>query len=123
MFRMFLVGLAVAAMAPVASVAAADVTGTWTASFETQVGQQNYTYQFQQKGAELTWTAKSNFGEAKLENGKVDGDTVTFVELLDFQGMQLRIEYTGKVVSADEIKFSRKVADIATEELVAKRTK
>ena len=123
MFRMFLVGLAVAAMAPVASVAAADVTGTWTASFETQVGQQNYTYQFQQKGAELTGTAKSNFGEAKLENGKVDGDTVTFVELLDFQGMQLRIEYTGKVVSADEIKFSRKVADIATEELVAKRTK
>ena len=53
----------------------------------------------------------------------MDGDTVKFVENLDFQGMPLRIEYTGKVVSADEIKFTRKVADVATEELVAKRAK
>ena len=32
------------------------------------------------------------------------GDTVTFVENLEFQGMTIRIEYTGKIVSADEIK-------------------
>ena len=46
-----------------------------------------------------------------------------FVENLNFQGMEIRITYTGKVVSADEIKFSREVADFATEELVAKRVK
>ena len=102
---------------------AADITGKWTASFDTQVGQQNYTYDFQVKGAQLTGKAKSANGESELKDGKVTGDTVTFVENLDFQGMALRIEYTGKIVSDDEIKFTRKVADLATEELVAKRAK
>jgi hypothetical protein len=36
--------------------------------------------------------------------------------------MPLRIEYKGKL-GGDEIKFTRKVADVATKELVAKRTK
>ena len=48
---------------------------------------------------------------------------VSFAELLVFQGMEIRITYTGTVVSADEIKFTRNVADFATEELVAKRVK
>jgi hypothetical protein len=97
---------------------AADITGKWTASFDTQIGQQTYTYEFQVKGSEITGTAKSANGETKITDGKLDGDTVKFVENLDFQGMPLRIEYTGKVISADEIKFTRKVADVATEELV-----
>jgi hypothetical protein len=45
-----------------------------------------------------------------------------FVENLDFQGQPLRIEYKGKI-SGDEIKFQRKVADVATEDFVAKRAK
>jgi hypothetical protein len=53
----------------------------------------------------------------------VSGDTVTFVENLSFQGMELKISYSGKIVSDDEIKFTRDVAGIAKEELVAKRAK
>jgi hypothetical protein len=52
----------------------------------------------------------------------VEGDKVSFVENLTYQGMTIRIEYTGKI-SGDEIKFTRKVADFATEELTAKRAK
>ena len=37
--------------------------------------------------------------------------------------MDLKISYTGKIVSDDEIKFTRDVAGIANEELVAKRAK
>jgi hypothetical protein len=48
----------------------------------------------------------------------VNGDEISFVENLNFQGMPLRIEYKGKL-TGDEIKFTRKVA----EELVAKRAK
>ncbi|MEP6917032.1 MAG: hypothetical protein ABJC89_15380 [Acidobacteriota bacterium] len=102
---------------------AADITGKWTASFDTQIGQQNYTYQFVVKDGTITGTAKSDNGESALQDGKVEGDTVTFVELLKFQDMEIRIEYTGKIASADEIKFTRKVGDFATEELVAKRAK
>ena len=42
--------------------------------------------------------------------------------MLDFQGNQVSITYTGKV-AGDEIKFTRKVGDFATEEFVAKRVK
>ena len=107
-------------LVPVAA-SAADVTGTWTASFETQIGTQNYTYEFMVKGTELTGMAKSDNGEVEITEGKVDGEMVTFVENLNFQGMPLRITYTGKMTSADEIAFTRNVADIANEELVAKR--
>ena len=115
--------LAVSARAMAWPGTAADITGKWTASFDTQIGQQNYTYTFQVKDGVLTGTAKSDNGEAQLKDGKVEGETVTFVENLSFQGMDIRIDYTGKIVSADEIRFTRKVGDFATEELVAKRAK
>ncbi|HLF11902.1 MAG TPA: hypothetical protein VJA26_11865 [Gammaproteobacteria bacterium] len=101
---------------------AAEVTGTWTASFETQVGTQNYTYEFQVQGTELTGTAKSANGEVAIQSGKVDGNAITFVEKLNFQGMELIITYTGELVSDNEIQFKRDVAGIAMEELVAKRS-
>jgi hypothetical protein len=103
--------------------AAVDITGKWTAAFDTQIGEQKYTYTFQVKGSELTGTAASEIGTTAIKNGRVDEDTVTFVEPLDFMGMLLEISYTGKIVSADQIDFTRKVADIATETLVAKRAK
>jgi hypothetical protein len=122
-YRGFLVALILSVLVPFVALRAADITGKWTASFETQIGQQHYTYDFKVTGTQLTGKAKSDNGESELKDGKVDGDTVTFVENLDFQGMALKIEYTGKIVSNDEIKFTRKVADLATEELVAKRAK
>jgi hypothetical protein len=86
------------------------------------VGVQNYTYTFKVDGAKLTGTAKSMNGETQIQEGSVKGDEISFIENLDFQGMPLRIEYKGKL-AGDEIKFTRKVADVATEELVAKRAK
>ena len=114
---------ALAAVSVVYVFAAADITGKWTAAFDTQIGEQKYTYTFQVKGSELTGTAASEIATTAIRNGKVDGDTVTFVEPLDFMGMVLEITYTGKIVSDDQIDFTRKVADIATEQLVAKRAR
>ena len=101
---------------------AADVTGTWTASFDTQIGVQNYTYTFKVEDGKLTGTAKSQFGETKITEGVVKGDEITFVENLDFEGQPLRIVYKGKI-SGDEIKFNRQVAEVASEDFVAKRSK
>jgi hypothetical protein len=110
------------ALLPLAAVAA-DISGTWKASFDTQIGKQDYTYTFAAAGGKLTGKAKSANGESDIVEGKVDGDNVTFVENLDYQGQAIKITYTGKVVSADEIKFSRDVMGLAQEELVAKRAK
>lgn len=46
-----------------------------------------------------------------------------FVETLNYQGMELKIAYDGKIVSADEIKFKRDVAGQGGEEFSAKRQK
>lgn len=113
---MLLAGLLVAPI-----LALADVSGTWTATFETQVGEQSYTYEFEVDGMALTGMAKSANGEVEITEGKVDGDMISFVENLNYQGMPLVITYTGTIVSDDEIRFSRDVAGIATEELVAMR--
>jgi hypothetical protein len=122
--RLWLAVLAMAALTATGGRAAAtDISGTWTASFDTQIGRQNYTYDFTVKDSTLTGKAKSDNGETALTDGKVEGDTVSFVEMLNFQGMEIRIVYTGKITSADEIKFTRQVADFATEELVATRVK
>jgi len=109
--------LAMGAAAPVFS---ADASGTWTATFDTQVGVQKYTYTFKVEGSKLTGHAKSENGDTEIQEGKVNGDQIEFVENLNFQGMPLRIEYKGKL-AGDEIKFTRNVAGIANEELVAKR--
>jgi len=122
MTRRFWLIVALCAML-LAPLRAADISGKWTASFDTQIGKQNYTYDFKVAGTALTGRAKSDNGDVEIKEGKVTGDTVTFVENLNFQGMELKITYTGKIVSADEIRFTRDVAGIANEELTAKRAK
>jgi hypothetical protein len=133
MVRRWLFAAALLAVAPMAyaqapaPAKAVDITGKWTTSFDTQIGEQHYTYDFVAKGAALTGKITSDNGSSDLKDGKkdgkIDGATVTFTENLDFQGMSIAISYTGTITSADEIKFIRHVAEFATEELVARRAK
>jgi len=101
---------------------AADITGTWTASFDTQVGVQNYTFTFKVEGNKLTGRLKSTFAESEISEGTVNGDDISFVENMTYEGMQLRITYKGKV-SGDEIKITRVVLEDSPEVAVAKRSK
>ena len=103
---------------------AADIAGQWRAEFDTQIGLQKYVFTFQTDGEKLTGKAASEVGERKreadLKEGKVSGDTVSFVEPFEFQGNELRIRYTGKI-GAQEIAFTREVGDFAKEEFKATR--
>ncbi len=105
---------------------ATDVSGIWKSDFDSQIGHQNYTFTFKKDGANLTGKANSEVGdrkrEAELKEGKVDGDKISFVEMLRFQDNEIRITYTGRL-SADgnEIKFTREVGEFAKEEIVARR--
>ena len=85
-----------------------------------KVGKQTYTYTFKVEGGTLTGHSKSNLGESDL-HGTVDGDKVTFVENLNYQGTALAITYTGQIVSGSEIKFKRDVAGQGGEEFTARR--
>jgi enterochelin esterase-like enzyme len=103
---------------------AADVTGTWKSEFDSQIGLQKYTYTLKQDGTNLTGKANSEVNDQKreteLKEGKVDGDKIAFVEMLNFQGNDIRISYKG-TISTNEMKLTRAVGDFAKEEIVAKR--
>jgi enterochelin esterase-like enzyme len=103
---------------------AADVTGTWKAEFDSQIGHLKYTYTLKQDGTNLTGKANSEVNdqkrEAELKEGKVEGDKVSFVEPLNINGNDIRISYNGRI-SSNEMKLTREVATFAKMEIVAKR--
>ena len=100
----------------------AEIAGPWHAQIESPRGLQQYQFTFQTDGEKLTGKAVAEINgqkrEAELKEGTVKGDTVTFVELLDFQGNELRIRYTGKI-GANEIAFTREVGDFAKSQFTA----
>jgi enterochelin esterase-like enzyme len=103
---------------------AADITGEWRAEFDTQIGRQKYLFTFQVKDGSVTGNATAEVGDRKREvefkETKLTGDSLTFVEIFKFQDNEVRIGYAGKV-SDNEIRFTRKVGEFATEEFVAQR--
>jgi len=108
------------------SLLAVDVTGTWKSEFDSQIGRQEYTFTFKQDGTNLTGKANSVAGErkreAELKEGKVEGDAVSFAEMLQAQDNEIRITYTGKLsAGGDEIKFTRTVGDFGKADIVARR--
>jgi hypothetical protein len=108
------------------SIDAADVSGKWKSEFDTQIGHLKYTYELKADGEKLTGKAFRELDGTKttidLVEGTIKGDDVSFVEPIKVQDQEVRIEYKGKL-SGDEIKFTRKVGDFATTEIVAKREK
>ena len=124
MGRYMALAAVVIALAWGVAVRAADPSGRWAATFTTQVGEQVYTYEFIVKGTTLTGTAKGSLtGDGKISDGKIDGDTLTFVENTTYMGMPLAFNYTGKMTSADQIELSRTLMDFEAEKATAKRVK
>src|SRR5688572_3509048 len=98
---------------------AADVTGIWKSQFDSQIGLQKYTYTLKQDGTKLTGKANSEVNdgkrEAELKEGKVEGEKISFVEMLNFEGNDIRINYTG-TISSNEMKLTREVGTFAKSE-------
>ena len=100
--------------------------GKWTATFNTQIGDQDYEYTIETKDDQVGGMAVMKLnGEtyrSKLANVKLDSKRVSFEETLNFQGNVLLISYDGEL-DGDNMQLTRKVGEFATEKLVAKRVK
>ncbi|MBN2370597.1 MAG: hypothetical protein JXO72_08920 [Vicinamibacteria bacterium] len=103
---------------------AGDVTGKWTAEFDTMVGVQKYAFDFAVEGETLTGEIVADRAgekeELNLAEGRVSGDRISFVENMTYQGQTVRVAYEGKI-AGDEIRLTRDVGGFVQEELVAKR--
>ena len=77
---------------------AADVTGKWTAEMPGRGGNA-MTVEFNLKadGNNLNGTVSGRRGETQISDGKVDGDSITFSVIREFNGNQFKQNYKGKI--------------------------
>lgn len=85
---------------------AADVTGKWTAEVPGRGGTQTMTFNFKVDGAKLTGTVANMRGDSPISEGKVDGDNISFVQVLEFNGNEIKLSYKG-VVKGETIEITR----------------
>ena len=101
-----------------------DLVGRWTAEFDSPIGVQKYVYDFKGSGDAVTGQATYDHsmgqGTVELENVKVDGDKVSFVEPLSVNGTNITITYSG-TLTGNELKLTRDVGEFGTEHLTATR--
>jgi hypothetical protein len=101
---------------------AADISGKWKGTAETQFGTVERSFVFKVDGSKLTGeTSSDRFGKSTIEDGKIEGDNLSFTITVNFNGNEGKVSYKGKV-SGDTIKFTVEIpgAD-QTIEYTAKR--
>lgn len=103
--------------------AAADVAGKWVAQVPGRDGQTRETvYNFKADGAALKGTMSGFQGnQIDISDGKIDGDKISFVVKMEFNGNAIEMKYSG-VVAGDEIKMKRSTQR-GDQEFTAKRSK
>jgi len=82
--------------------------GNWKGTRETPNGTFEVNYTFKVEGTTLTGTWKTQFGETKLENGKVDGKKFSYT--ISFNDR--KIEYTGEVINDDELALKNEMGEM-----------
>jgi hypothetical protein len=119
---------AVCALVVAGSAWSADeaIIGKWKAQFDSQIGQQKYTFVFKMDGTNLVGRAmgerQMGTNDVAVTDLKIDKDEISFSEPLKLQDNEIQIEYKGKI-AGDELKLHRKVGDLAEYDIVAKRVK
>ncbi len=88
-----------------ASLYAADISGKWKGTAEGPNGTLECTFTFKVDGNKLTGETESEMlGNATINDGKIDGDNVSFSINANFQGNEMKLQCKGKV-TADQIKL------------------
>ena len=75
------------------------IDGNWKGTRETPNGTFEVAYTFKAEGTDLKGTWKTQFGEAKLENGKIDGKKFSYSISLN----DMKLSYTGEVTGDNEV--------------------
>jgi hypothetical protein len=84
---------------------AADVTGVWTGTASGGDGDYALTYTFKQDGQKLTGTVTGPTDPIQIQDGKVDGDKISFWLQVDMGGNVVKFTSTG-TIKGDEISLT-----------------
>jgi hypothetical protein len=95
----------------VALLSAADLTGKWTGQFDFNGNAVPLTLDLKSSGGTLT--GKINglpTDNCEIKDGKIDGSTVTFWLMTEYQGNAIKLVWTGKI-TAEQIDFTMGTED------------
>jgi hypothetical protein len=95
----------------VTSVWAGELSGRWTAEVEGRHGgTMAITMDLKEEDGLVTGTVRGSRGEEPISSGSIDGDSISFSVVTEFDGYQLRQHYRG-TIEGDVIHFSLTVED------------
>jgi hypothetical protein len=99
----------------VLTASAADISGKWTGTAEGPQGTLQRSFTFQQDGSKLTGETNSEFtGKSVINDGKVEGDAISFSITANIQGNEVKLSYKGKI-AGDTIKLTSNFGDQSIE--------
>ena len=84
---------------------AADVTGVWTGTISGGDGEYALTYTFKQDGQKLTGTISGPTDPLPIQDGKVEGDKISFWVQVDMGGNVVKFTSAG-TIKGDEISIT-----------------
>jgi len=118
MKRILMVGLLLPALC-----LAADISGTWKATAQSDMGTLERTFIFKVEGNKLTGeTTSAMLGKSVIEDGKIEGNQFSFTIGVKFEDQEMKLNYKGKVTGKDELRMSVEIPTMGqTIEWVAKR--
>ena len=94
---------------------AADISGNWTGTAEGPQGAIQRSFTFHQDGSKLTGETNSSFtGKSVINDGKVEGDDISFSITANLQGNEVKLNYKGKI-AGDTIKLTSNFGDQSIE--------
>jgi hypothetical protein len=97
----------------VAVLMAADVSGTWKFTVETDQGRGNPEFTLKQDGEQLTGTYTGLFGKANV-GGTVRGEKIEFQFKVDIEGQSMVVKYSGVVESPTRMKGTVEFGDMGS---------
>ena len=92
-------------------VAAADATGKWKGTLETEDGSRELTFNLKADGGKLTGIVAGLLDRPlDVNDGKVEGAIITFSVITEWDGNAVKLVYKGEM-AGDEIKFTMGIDD------------
>jgi hypothetical protein len=89
----------------------ADATGKWKGTFDAPDGTHELTFDLKASGDVLTGAISGLAGEAiEVKDGKIQGDTVSFWVMTEYQGQPIKLVFKGQVLES-EIHFTMGLDD------------
>ena len=104
--RTFIAGAPVAAVFA-GRLQAEGIDGKWKAEIQGRDGMTDFYFDFKADGEMLSGTVGNDaMGTVDIADGKIEGDKVSFVQMMTRGNFQIRLQYEG-TIAGDEIELTR----------------